>query len=80
MYTADKRDIYIYTTLYTAALHVVYVDIQLYCYLCIIVITLRLLTGEVGRQVEGTHSDGMGWGGSHRELKSKPRYSSTIQL
>ena len=33
-----------------------------YYYLCIIVIhvTLRLLTGEVGRQVEGTHSDGVG--------------------
>jgi hypothetical protein len=31
---------------------------MIYSYLCIIVITLRLLTGEVGRQVEGTRSLG----------------------
>ena len=41
-----------------------------YIYLCIIVITLRLLTGWEGKWRELIP---MGWGGSHRELKAKPR-------
>ena len=48
---------------------------QSYCYLCI-VITLRLLvqTGEVGRQVEGTHSELLEY--SNNELNLAERFRS----